>query len=949
MGTDQQPKREIGPYKISRTLEWSLSGTQVIFRFKGIDPPRMPIGSASNEILEGLGPSAPWNGLEALWAEGMVSEIGPGEWSCAAEAVLEFEPEQRLQLNLPEPTELKSKVRTQGIIGHDDLALALDLFHPAIGRLSDVATKIGPFRVIPGSPPVLLRKNLHLLAAAVEAGSTGTTAVEQIEFLAEVQKCARKADTDLEGFLESEDYSIPEQVQIDIKEEIPGRLELIPLLNPVESTPVPEEILRRSQLPKVYSSRTHAGHRRRVVTAKVRDRVEEINKKSAIEGADIPRFIENPEAFLPEGIDLEGFSERVKGLRTVVYNSRPYIHVNRLEGGWFEGIPGVDLEGVADESGSAVATEDVSSSEAGIARHPDLSPETYRKLAEEAELTGQEYVRHGNAWVHIDLVQAKQYLDTLSQLGEYDANNSGQFQIPHKAILDIYENLEALEFDLPPAEQLNLQFSVEDLPSPEMSASFKGVLHDYQRDGYRWLSYLDQKGTGGLLADDMGLGKTVQVIAHMARLADEGRLKPSLVVCPKTLIPNWDAEIRRFFPSQKNIGILQGGRVRADQLEEFDIVLLSYDTLRHQQFEIAKVNWEFIVSDEAQFAKNPTAQRTTALKALKARHRAALTGTPVENGMIEFWCIMDFVRPGLLGSWGDFRTEYEHPLVQADSEAERSPLVVQLLGRIGRHYIRRMKQDVLQDLPAKEDIHIETGLSENQLSLYRRIAQQGRSGAHGAALKAIHELLMVSAHPATVKMTGHEFIYVPGECPKLDVTIDYLRSIQSAGEKAIVFTRFLKVQGILQSAIRQQLNIWPDIINGSINTNRQNIVNIFSRSPGFNVLILSHDVGGIGLNITAANHVIHYTRPWNPAKEHQATDRAHRIGQDRDVSVYYPIAQNSDFETVEVRLGRLLAAKSSLARDVLRPSKEMNISEQEMLCCIDNVPDENHYRRQRIS
>ena len=199
----------------------------------------------------------------------------------------------------------------------------------------------------------------------------------------------------------------------------------------------------------------------------------------------------------------------------------------------------------------------------------------------------------------------QQYLQTLDQLAEYDESNSGQSRIPHRAILDIYENLEALEFDLPPAEQLNLQFSVEELPSPEVSVSFKGVLKGYQQDGYRWLAYLDEKGTGGLLADEMGLGKTVQVIAHMARLADEGRLRPSLIVCPKTLITNWGAEIRRFFPSQKRVGVLQGGRANADELAGFDIVLMSYDTLRHRQFEIAKVNWELVVSDEAQFAKNP--------------------------------------------------------------------------------------------------------------------------------------------------------------------------------------------------------------------------------------------------------------------------------------------------------------------------------------------------------
>jgi hypothetical protein len=786
---------------------------------------------------------------------------------------------------------------------------------------------------VPGdAPPILLEERLYALLKTVDAPPVDVGTEAHLEFLAEIQALSRAAGAELEGFLENEEFFIPETVRLSVGEASADGVDISAELNLDETPPLPDDVLRGRRLPRVYWDRARTGPRRRVITSKIRDRVERINARSRIVGSDVPRFIENPEAFLPPGVDLGNFSKRVKGLRNLVYNSRPYLHVKRLEGGWFEGVPGIRLEAESDgEDERAMAPPHAP---LPGAQHPTLSPDTYRRLAAR---TGQEYVRHGDVWVRIDVKQAEQFIDRVDKLRGAESEDSGQLRIPIRAILDIYKNLESLEFELPPADVLNVHFAIADLPAPTMSKRFTGELKPHQQDGYRWLAYLDQKGAGGLLADDMGLGKTVQVIAHMARLADEGRLRPSLVVCPKTLIENWAAEIHRFVPSQRGICVAQGARVFAEELGKFDIVLVSYDQLRHQQFEIAKVDWQLVVSDEAQFAKNPTAQRTTALKALKSRHRAALTGTPVENGMIEFWCIMDFVRPGLLGSWSDFRTEYERPLVEAETDDARNPLILQLLGNIGRHYLRRMKQDVLKDLPRRSETILSTPLSTRQLRLYRQIAEQGRANVKGAALSAIHNLLLLSAHPFALG-SYDDFAYVEGDCPKLDATLQELKRIREQGEKAIVFTRFLRVQSILQAAIRQELNVWPDIVNGAINTNRQRIVDVFSAKPGFDVLILSHDVGGVGLNITAANHVIHYTRPWNPAKENQATDRAHRIGQDREVTVYYPVAVGNGFESVEERLGRLLSAKSALARDVLRPSRDMEVRAEEMFSCVEDVP-----------
>lgn len=563
-----------------------------------------------------------------------------------------------------------------------------------------------------------------------------------------------------------------------------------------------------------------------------------------------------------------------------------------------------------------------------------LEGDEYRRLVAQARSTGDDWVRHGDGWVHIDS-RATRQLDELLSKGEVTPH--GTVRIPSRAMLEIYENLEALEFNLPPAEDLGLHRSLSDYPDPPLPSTLKASLLPHQRIGYRWLSLLHQKGTGGLLADDMGLGKTVQVIAHMSRLADTGALGPSLVVCPGTLIENWRREFGKFAPSIR-VSAFLGGNVEAAEFARREVVITSYDTLRQRQLELAKVNWKTVVCDEVQYAKNPTAQRTAAVKALKAEHRVALTGTPVENGMIEFWCILDFVRPGHLGSWSEFRDSYERPLVATLDEDSRRPIVDGLIEHLRPHYLRRMKEEVLKDLPPKSDNVVRVGFGERQFDHYREIAAVGSSGGRGQALAAITTLIQVCAHPQALRKDFGEGVpYVPGECPKLDAVMSILDEVKARNEKALIFTRFIGVQRILQRAIYERFEVWPDLVNGEVTVNRQGVVDAFQAVPGFNVLILSHDVGGVGLNITEANHVIHYTRPWNPAKENQATDRAHRIGQMKAVTVHYPVLADDRFVTVEEKLARLLDTKRALARDVLRTSKEMQIDAADLLDCL-NLP-----------
>jgi SNF2 family DNA or RNA helicase len=779
----------------------------------------------------------------------------------------------------------------------------------------------GPFYLPSPSNPILVPTEVFELLKLGERGPSAATLESHLEFIAAVQRLAQACDADVDKFLSTQDVVVPEAVGVVPEEVAIDRITLTPRLELPQGVALDPAALASETTPRVLSVRRRDGKTSRVVfSSGVRDALGQLRQRAEIRDADVPRFIENPEAFLPPGLDLSDFSKRVVGFRTVVYNSRPYLHLRPSQGGWFEGIPGIEIEPSRDGAGIEHKSR-------------TLSQDEYRQLLTEAKKTGDEYVKVGDGWVRADH-KALEQLQALTDKGE--VVRPGVFRLPAKAILEIYQNLDELEFELPPAEAVGLTRHLSEYPDPPIPAAFKGELLPHQRAGFRWLAHLHDKGAGGLLADDMGLGKTVQVISHLARLSEMGEIAPSLIVCPKTIIDNWVREMARFLAGEEMF-VYDGKSVTAETLRRKNVVITSYDTLRSRQLELAKVDWRCVVCDEAQYAKNPTAQRTSAVKALKSHHRIALTGTPVENGLIEFWCILDFVRPGHLASWSEFRDTFERPLVNVSDESARRPLVNELLDALHPHYLRRMKEEILTDLPAKTEREIAVPLGELQFKRYREVAAAAKQGSRGDKLAGITRLLMVCAHPLAVEEEFTALSYVPGDCPKLDATLELLAEIRSRGEKALVFTRFLAVQRILQEAILSQFDIWPATINGALTRNRQQTVDHFQRQPSFNVLILSHDVGGIGLNITSANHVIHYTRPWNPAKENQATDRAHRIGQTKPVTVYHPIATDERFITVERRLAHLLKTKQSLARDVLRPTKELAASAHEMLECL-NVP-----------
>lgn len=878
---------------------------------------RLPLGSAIRNLASSEREAAGYLALDELWQDGQLEEVEPGGWIVPYDRLLAIEPSTARILALPSPDpSLQAQVRSTGVITNTDFRLRLEIRHREHGRL-DPDSRSGPAFVLDGGICLLLTPELWRLAAAVaDAPPAEADVADRSEHVARVVEAAQKAGASLDDYLLDNNFAVIQELQVDAFED-GEEIRLAVSSNGLGNSDL---VLPNGRAVPFARRADPDGQIRRVIVPKsAREKIEAVSRRSRLSGAEIPEFLLNPEAFLPEGLDLSSFSERVRGFKARVYNSRPYLHVKKKPRGWLDFDGGVRLE-------PTTGPDD--------APGPSISVDDYKGIVDRARKTGERFVKHGDDWVEVDVDQADQFLSTVGQLAEHRSRGN---RLTAKVVLDVIPNVEILEFevDLPDATREERPW-VDLLPDIEPSKSFHGSLDDHQLRGFRWLSYLHDLGAGGLLADEMGVGKTAQVLALLAKLHDERRLRPALLVLPKTLIENWLDELAKFTPVIDRIHIHTGPqRARSGEyLAQMNVVLTTYDTARQDQVMLAAVDWQVVVADEAQFVKNPTAARTSVVKALKTRQALALTGTPVENGLIEFWCIMDYVQPGLLKSWADFRTEFERPLIDARDEETRRGLVDALLARLDPHYLRRLKEEVLSSLPQKrvEDL-AGVALSPLQEARYREILDEAKARGREAVLGAITRLLMTCSHPrASVAdwddQSGDTLIK---ECPKLEKTTDILESIRSRDEKALIFTEWKSTQKIIQRAIWSRFGISAEIVNGDLTFRRQEVIDQFRKQPGFGVLILNPGVAGYGINIVEANHVIHYTRPWNPAKENQATDRVHRRGQQKPVTIYYPTVSG----TVEDKLAQLLADKAQLARDVLRPTRERTVTVDDLVEAIE--------------
>lgn len=474
-------------------------------------------------------------------------------------------------------------------------------------------------------------------------------------------------------------------------------------------------------------------------------------------------------------------------------------------------------------------------------------------------------------------------------------------------------------------QQLREQSSIPLLETP---AAFQGTLRHYQQVGSSWMLFLRRFGFGCCLADDMGLGKTIQLIVYLLHVrelqGEDGPQGPHLLICPTSVIGNWQRELERFAPDMK-VHIHYGSNRSQDdsfrkEAAQSDLVITSYTLALFDQDELREMEWDCICLDEAQNIKNPNTKQSRAIRRLKAHHRVAMTGTPVENRLTELWSIFDFINPGYLGTLHEFKHSYANAV-----EQRRDADKTQQLQRITRPFLlRRMKQDpaVELDLPDKFESKTYISLNDEQVSLYEQIVQDMMQQVErlpsmqrrGLILASLTRLKQVCDHPALLlKESPISAAKHTQRSNKLQRVREMVSEIREEGEKCLIFTQFVDMGHILRHMLERQISEPVLYMHGGTPRNeRERMIQEFQEGgPG--VFILSLKAGGIGLNLTAANHVFHVDRWWNPAVENQATDRAFRIGQNKHVQVHKFVTMG----TLEERIDELIEHKMELSSNII--------------------------------
>ncbi|MFD9318461.1 DEAD/DEAH box helicase [Streptomyces sp. NPDC060053] len=450
----------------------------------------------------------------------------------------------------------------------------------------------------------------------------------------------------------------------------------------------------------------------------------------------------------------------------------------------------------------------------------------------------------------------------------------------------------------------------------EQPAALDATLRDYQRRGLDWLARTTALGLGCCLADDMGLGKTVTLIAlHLHRQTDASAAGATLVVCPTSLMGNWQREIERFAPGTP-VRRFHGPRRDLETVADGEFVLTTYGTLRLDAGRLGEVPWGLVVADEAQHVKNPYSATARALRTIGARARVALTGTPVENNLSELWAILDWTTPGLLGRLGAFRTRYARAV-----ESGGDPAAAERLGRlVGPFLLRRRKSDpgIAPELPPKTETDRPVALTTEQAGLYEAvvretlaaIAEADDMARRGLIVKLLTGLKQICNHPA--QYLKEERPRTAGRSGKLELLDELLDTLLAEGASVLVFTQYVRLARILERHLAARGVPTRFLHGGTPVAEREDMVRRFQDGE-VPVFLLSLRAAGTGLNLTRAEHVVHYDRWWNPAVEAQATDRAYRIGQTRPVQVHRLIAEG----TIEDRIADMLRRKQDLADAVL--------------------------------
>ncbi len=525
-------------------------------------------------------------------------------------------------------------------------------------------------------------------------------------------------------------------------------------------------------------------------------------------------------------------------------------------------------------------------------------------------------------WVEVDADGIQAALDFLKK------NPSGSATVRDLIGMELGVTTQAgpLEIDgvdatgwlKPLLDRLEGRAPFKELPQP---AELRGELRPYQRRGYSWLDFLNELGLGACLADDMGLGKTIQTLSLVQKNWTAGERRPVLLVCPTSVTGNWQKEAARFTPELPVLVHHGAGRNREAAFEEaaskHALVVSTYALLHRDQETLRKVNWHGVILDEAQNIKNPGTLQARAARSLTPGYRIALTGTPVENNVGDLWSLMEFLNPGFLGTQSGFRTRFFSPI-----QLYGDKLAAERLRKItGPFILRRLKTDksIIADLPDKLEMKVFCNLTREQASLYEAVAKDAQAaiesaegiGRKGLVLATLMKLKQVCNHPAQFlkDQSGIE-----GRSGKLARIGEMIEETLAVGDRSLIFTQFREMGDILQRHLQETFGVEVMFLHGGTSKKQRDVmVERFAAPDGPRIFLLSLKAGGTGLNLVSANHVFHFDRWWNPAVENQATDRAFRIGQKKNVQVHKFISAG----TLEEKIDEMIERKREVAGSIV--------------------------------
>lgn len=573
----------------------------------------------------------------------------------------------------------------------------------------------------------------------------------------------------------------------------------------------------------------------------------------------------------------------------------------------------------------------------------NVSPEDFKRLVEEK----REFIRIGTEWFRVDATWMKEIRE-LMQKAEDESWTVRELlfrELPDDLAIPLEEEMDAddaerddplFAFELQQSLRGYLQQLQEKkgLPAVAVPLSLQTDLRPYQQEGFEWLVFMREQKFGACLADDMGLGKTVQLISYLLHVKETtvaagDTPTPAIIICPTSVLGNWQKELARFAPSLSVHTHYSSVRSKGETFIDFirnerpDVVLSTYGTVSQDAEFLQNVEWTNVTLDEAQNIKNMQTLQSRAIRKLKGKHHIALTGTPVENRLSELWAIFDFIHKGYLGSFGRFSEQFILPIERDESEKHKS----KLRAKIQPFLMRRTKRDpnLMLNLPDKQEELAYCSLTTEQAALYEGYIQetmvqlQQATGFEkkGKVLKMLSKLKQLCNHPALyLKEPFTDAGTMMKRSVKLDRIVNMAAEIADNGDQCLIFTQYIGMGHLLQHCFSELYDIDVPFLTGSMPKNqRDRLVESFQNGD-FPIFLLSLKAGGTGLNLTAANHVLHADRWWNPAVENQATDRAYRIGQTQFVQVHKFVT----IGTVEEKIDKMLVAKSALSEELITSS-----------------------------